>query len=325
MSLRVGVLSTAHVHAPSFVSAFRNHKSVSELTIWDDDQARGAAFAKERNIRFESELSTVLEKCDAVVICSENVKHVDLIEAAVGAHVHVLCEKPIAASKVDLDRLACLTFEEGTVLMTAFPCPFSPTFKVLNNRVQSGEIGKVLSVCSTNQGTCPFGWFVEPSLSGGGAMIDHVVHVMDLLRRITGENPVSVQAQTGNNMYGQNWDDVAMVTVGFPSGIFATIDSSWSKPKGYKTWGNVTMNIVGSGGMAEADLFVQGMDVTRETGTQRQGTGSGLDGLMVSEFISAIEEKRLPSVTLEDGIWASKVAIAGYESVANGGSVVQLH
>lgn len=324
MSLRIGVLSTAHVHAPSFVSSFGSHPMVKSLQIWDDQVQRGQAFAKDRKLTFESDLAKVLTNSDAVVICSENVKHVDLIEAAVAHKLHVLCEKPIAANKNDLDKLACLTHDENLVLMTAFPCPFSPTFQNLKLRVEKGEIGRVLSVCSTNQGTCPFGWFVDPALSGGGAMIDHVVHVMDLLRRLLGENPNSVQAQIGNKMYSQNWDDVAMVTVGFPSGVFATIDSSWSKPKGYKTWGNVTMNVVGDMGVMEADLFVQGMDIMSETGIQRYSTGSNLDGLMVGEFMDAIADKRRPSISLDDGVWASKVAIGGYESVANGGKVVAI-
>ena len=41
-------------------------------------------------------------------------------------------------------------------------------------------------------------------------MIDHTVHVADLLRVLLGEDPVRVQAQTGSNMYGKDWEDTAM-------------------------------------------------------------------------------------------------------------------
>lgn len=203
--------------------------------------------------------------------------------------------------------------------MTAFPCRFSPTFVNLNSRIKAGDLGKLVAAATTNQGKCPGGWFTDPNLSGGGAMIDHVVHVADLLRVLTSQNPETVQAQIGSNMYGQTWDDTAMVTIAFPSGLFATIDSSWSRPKSYKTWGNVTLNLVGEKGVAEADLFVQGMDVTTDQGITRYGSGSNIDRLMVKEFIDAVTESRPPSITLEDGLWASRVAVAAYESVNNGG------
>src|SRR5207253_2134250 len=95
-------------------------------------------------------------------------------------------------------------------VMTAFPCRYAPSFTRLQERVKAGDIGPIKAICATNRGRCPFDWFVQENLSGGGAMIDHTVHVTDLLRALLGEEPTRVQAQTGSNMYGQSWDDTAM-------------------------------------------------------------------------------------------------------------------
>ena len=206
-------------------------------------------------------------------------------------------------------------------VMTAFPCRYSPAFVRLKERIASGEIGKIKAICATNRGSCPFDWFVQPELSGGGAMIDHTVHVADLLRNLLAEEPESVQAQTGNNMYGQAWEDTAMLTLQFPSGVFATLDSSWSRPKSFKTWGDVTMNVVGEDGVIELDMFNQALDVyDNNSGKHRmQGIGSDLDALLVADFLKAVADpNHTPQVTGEDGIKAAMIALAGYESARLG-------
>lgn len=151
-------------------------------------------------------------------------------------------------------------------------------------------------------------------------MIDHVVHVADLLRDLLGEEPSRVQAQIGNNVYGKEWEDTAMLTLEFPSGVFATLDSSWSRPKSYRTWGDVTMNVVGDQGVIELDMFGQEVQKFSAAAVTHQslGFGTNLDALMVAEFFNAVREGRTPLVTGWDGLQAAKCALAGYESVKRG-------
>lgn len=322
MPVRVGVLSSAHVHAPSFVACCQASPEAEVVGLWDDEPERGKAFASERGVAFFEDVDALCGQVDAVVVCSENMKHAEQIEAASRHGLHILCEKPVAPVPDHAVRIETAVAAER-VFMTAFPCPFSPAFQALHQKVKDGVVGRVLAINATNQGTCPFGWFVEKEKSGGGAMVDHTVHVTDLLRRLLGEEPESVQAFTGNNVYGKDWEDTAMVSVGFPSGIFATIDSSWSKPATYKTWGNVKLTLVGEKGVIETDLFTQGYDVYTQKHWQA-GVGSNLDQMMVDEFIAAVRDGRQPSITLFDGLQASRVAMAAYRSVASQGDVVQL-
>ncbi|MBX3112483.1 MAG: Gfo/Idh/MocA family oxidoreductase [Fimbriimonadaceae bacterium] len=322
MPVRVGVLSSAHVHAPSFVACCQASAQAEVVGLWDDEPARGQSFADGRGLAFFGDIDELCGQVDAVVVCSENMKHADQIEVASRHGLHILCEKPVAPvpdHAVRIEKAATL----GKVFMTAFPCPFSPAFQLLHQKVKDGVVGRILAVNATNQGTCPFGWFIEKDKSGGGAMVDHTVHVTDLLRRLLGEEPETVQAFTGNNVYGQDWEDTAMVSVGFPSGVFATIDSSWSKPMGYKTWGNVKLTVVGEKGVVETDLFTQGYDVYTQAHRQ-YGVGANLDQMMVDEFLNAVIEGRSPSVTLFDGLQASRVAMAAYRSATSQGEVVLL-
>lgn len=320
MPLKVGIVSAAHVHAPSFAACCMGEPDAEVVGLWDDNQERGRSFAEGRGLAFEESLASLLERVDAVVICSENLKHGDHIQAAAEANVHILCEKPIAPTQEIAGQIRASLKDSKKVFMTAFPCPFSPTFERMEKLIHSGEIGQILALSTTNRGMCPFGWFVEPELSGGGSMVDHVVHVGDLLRRLIGQDPNSVYAQVGSNMYGREWEDTANLTLGFPNGVFATLDSSWSRPKGYKIWGDVTLKATGEKGVLEADLFGQGLELTAGN-LSLAGTGSNLDQVMVREFLDAVAEDRAPRCTLEDGLKASMIAEAGYRSLKEGRAV----
>lgn len=319
MPLRVGILSTAHLHVWSYESAFRRHSDSTLIGLWDDDAARGEAFAQKTGLPFVGYLDDLLANVDAVVICSENVGHAELAVKAAAAGKHILCEKPLATTIADGERMIEAADRARVKFMTAFPCRFSPAYARLKERVKAGEIGRIRGICATNRGRCPFGWFVDKERSGGGAMIDHVVHVADLLRDLLGEEPVRVQAQTGSNMYGQAWEDTAMLTLDYPSGVFATLDSSWSRPQSFKTWGDVTMNMVGDSGVIELDMFGPAVDVysERDVSHVSAGYGSDMDALAVDAFIRACREGTPVPVTGEDGLAAVKVALAGYRSAAD--------
>ena len=175
------------------------------------------------------------------------------------------------------------------------------------------------AVAATNRGTCPMeAGSSTRELSGGGAMIDHVVHVADLLRDLLGGDPARVQAQTGNNLYGRDWEDTAMVTMEWPDGIFATLDASWSRPKGYKTWGDVTMTVVGERGTIELDMFGPAIEVYGERGYRAAAYGSDLDAAMVDAFVRACLDGAPVPTTMRDGLQAARIALAGYRSVEAG-------
>jgi predicted dehydrogenase len=318
MPVKVGILSAAHMHVWSYLFALRDNPQSELVGLWDDDSDRRTSICKDTDaVAFDS-LREILDQSDAVVITSENSRHAELALAAANAGKHILCEKPLVISEDQARQMMGAVKTNGVKLMTAFPCRFSPAFQRMKERIADGQIGAIKAICATNHGSCPFDWFVEKDKSGGGAMIDHVVHVTDLLRNLLGEDVARVQAQTGNNMYSQSWEDTAMLTLEFPSGIFATLDSSWSRPQKYKTWGDVTMKVVGEAGVIEMDMFGQAFDLYTPEGHSLAGFGSDMDASMVGAFLRAIQDDTEPPVTGWDGLQAARVALAGYESVKAG-------
>ena len=320
MPVRIGFLSSAHMHAWGYASGVRKNPDAELAGICDADSARASAFARQFETMAFTSKDALFDACDAVVICSENKRHTEDVEAAASAEKSILCEKPIVTSSEERNRVFDAVEMKGVKFMTSFPCRYSPAFLRLKERLTNDEFGKVVGICATNRGRCPWGWFVQDELSGGGAMIDHTVHVADLLRVLLGCDPVSVQSFTGNQMYGQSWEDTAMLTMEFPGKLFVTLDSSWSRPKSYKTWGDVTMNVVGEKGVIELNMFSQAFDVYSDSAPNHRisGYGSDLDEALIADFVRSIRDDRPVPITMEDGWKAVQVALAGYESAKLG-------
>jgi predicted dehydrogenase len=304
--LRVGVLGVAHVHTGSYLANFRAQADL--VGYWD------AEIELEGLKRFPTP-EALLEVVDAVAISGMNVEHEALALKAAQAKKPILCEKPLATTRRAAQNIVRAVRENNVQLMTAFPCRFSPAYRKLKAHVQGGAIGEIVGICATNRGTCPGGWFTDRTKSGGGAMIDHVVHVADLLKDLLQQEPNHVQAHLGNGVYGQSWEDTAMVELAYPNGVFATLDSSWSRPKTFKTWGDVTMTVVGTAGTMDMDMFGQeALAYSLDKPLRTLAYGSDLDARMIAEFLAAVKENREPLVTGEDGLAALEVALKAYDS-----------
>jgi len=188
-------------------------------------------------------------------------------------------------------------------------------------RIVAGEIGAVLSASCTNRGTFPGGWFADPRRSGGGAIVDHAVHVVDVLRWITGKEVATIFAESSRRLHRARVEDTGLLMMTFEGGMAASLDTSWSRPaRRYPTWGDVTLEFVGAEGVLAVDAFAQVADVysvRREKGEQVH-YGDSPDELMIDAFLSAVREGRPPPVTAEDGLRAVEVAGAALRSAATG-------
>jgi predicted dehydrogenase len=295
-------------------------EGVASVYATDQDPERGARLSQEYGVPFVPDPDAMLAQVDAVVITSANADHLPMCLRAAQAGLAVLLEKPIATALADAHAIVDAFRRADLTLATAFPCPFSPAFATLQQHVDAGDLGRLLACKTTNRGSMPGGFFVQLERSGGGAVIDHCVHVADLLRRLTHSQATRVYAEIGHGLYHQAWDDSGFLTIEYANGTFATLDCSWSRPRSYPTWGDVTLKVVGERGNAAADLFGQRLNLypTPESRATWLPWGSDLDGLMVADFVAAVRERRPPRSTGEDGLAALKVALAAYESSRTG-------
>jgi len=331
--IKIGILSFAHHHGEAYISNLRNMEGVELLGVTDDDPLRGQTIAAQNQAHYFHTYEDLLEaKPDGVIICTENNRHRPLVEMAASRGIHILCEKPIATTLADAQAIVDVCDKSGVLLMTAFPMRFSAPLLEIKARLDHGDFGDVYCFNGTNRGELPTkhrAWFVDPLLAGGGAIMDHTVHLVDIMRWFTGSEVATMYARS-NKIFHADEVEVetgALEMMTFQNGIFATIDASWSRPQYWPTWGGLDFEMVTQRGAVVVDAFRQNLNVYRHDWQRSNWAywGSDSNHAMVSEFVAAIRENRSPRVTGVDGLRAVEATLAAYESVRTGQTVQVQH
>lgn len=319
--MRVVMLGAAHVHATGYARVLTRIKGAELAAVYDRDKAYAAAVAVISGAKICASAAECLEGADAVIVCAENALHLEMVTAAARAGVGVLCEKPLAPTVNEARAIADLCRESRVPLQVAFPCRYHPTIDRAKAHLDSGKLGEILAIRGTNHGRMPGGWFTDPALAGGGAVMDHTVHVVDLLRYLLRDEVVEVYAEAATLFHDIPVDDCGMLSMKLASGAFATLDPSWSRPASFPTWGDVTLEFVGTEGTLFVDMFQQNVNVYREGGNPPYTWapyGTDMNEMMLKDFLQRMQEGREPSITGVDGVRATAVVEAAYASANSG-------
>lgn len=307
------------MHAYSYADSLSKIEHVTFVGIYDEKEERGKDAADIYKVPFFNSLENFLEqKMDAVVITSENTRHYYYIKQAASYNKNILCEKPLATTEEEA-RLIIKTCEEKNVtLRTAFPVRYATPIIQAKESIDNGDLGRILAVKATNRGKNPGGWFVDKSLSGGGAVIDHTVHVVDILRWIMQAEVKEVYGEIDTKFIDEDIDDTGIITMDFNNGTFASLDCSWSRVEEYPYKVDLTMNLIGSKRNMKIDVFSQGIFVySSEDGINSKFFGDDMNKEMINDF-------SLSSISLatgNDGLKALEVALAAYKSSNTGEAV----
>lgn len=303
--MKVAILGVAHVHVHSYL----HHLGESLFGIYDADVIQGALLADRAGVPFFEDLDELVAQAEAAVICSETVQHEAIIAKCVQANLPILCEKPIGMNRETGERIKQMV--RGHPFVAALPCRFSPAWGRTLQRIRAGEVGDIVSICATNHGKCPGGWFMEAE-AGGGTILDHTVHVADLINQLGLGQPSTAQTFKNNLFQGKEVEDAAMMTFDYPNGQFVTLDASWSRPPAHPTWGDLTLNIVGDKGVIEVDLYAQAIGISNGEVIGRS-YGSNLERAMIEDFVSGSRH----GATLDDGLKADEWAWLAQESLTS--------
>ncbi len=229
---RIGILSFAHYHANFWAEAFVEDAEADLAGIWDEDEARGRDAASRFGTIFVPDLDDLLGRVDAVAITSVTAEHAPLAERAARAGRHILCEKPLATSVAEADRIAAAVAAGGVSFMQSFPKRFDPVTHEIGRAVRSGDLGRIHLVRVRHghfYGLEPDfreRWYVDPTLAGGGALLDEGVHGADLLCWLFGL-PESVTATISSAALGLGVEDTGLAVYRWPDGLVAELASSF--------------------------------------------------------------------------------------------------
>ena len=323
--VNVGLMSFAHLHQHCYAACLKEHPGATICGVFDEDEERGKQMAESLGTDYFADQDALLaQPIDAVVICSENAKHCGMAVAAANAGKHILCEKPIATTLEDAQTMIDTAQENGVRLMIAFPCRYAPSLIRVKEMVNEGKFGKVLAIRTTNHGSMPGGFFPVKELSGGGAVMDHTVHVADLIRWIFGIEAIGLYAEIDRRFYDDiDTEDCGMLNIEYEGGVIVSHDPSWSRLPCYPTWGDVTMEVLGDKGIVYVDAFNQKMTLysMEETHATWVNWGDDMDMGLISDFVTMVETKGEPPITGYDGYKALEVTMAAYRSGETGKKV----
>jgi len=321
MSVRVSRSSFAQANAPSYAAVLAGIERADFGGFTDRDADRGRKAAEGFGVRYFDDADSRLGSVDAVVVCSENKNHARDAIPALQAGVHVLCEKPISTTADDARAIMSASEASGSQFRMAFPVRYLPSIVRAREIVREGSLGRILAVNGTNHGQIPGGWFLDPDLAGGGAVMDHTVHLADVLRWMLDVEVKSVYAEVDSFFGATQTDDAAILTLElqggpFAEGVFATIDPSWSRGEGYPTWGDVTMRIAGTTGVLDVDPFARPLRTfDHETRVPSWSyTGADMNELMLTDFLRGVANDEPAGASGLDGLRTLEVVLAAYAS-----------
>lgn len=197
-TLRWGILSTADIGRKKVIPAIQTARRCEVTAIASRDPGRAAQVAAELGIprgygSYEELLAD--EEVDAVYIPLPNHLHREWAEAAARAGKHVLCEKPLALTSADAERMIATSEAAGVVLMEAFMYRLHPSWVAVRELVNSGRIGRLSAVQSW------FSYFNDDPANirnirhaGGGALYDIGCYCVNLSRMIFDGEPLTVRS-----------------------------------------------------------------------------------------------------------------------------------
>ncbi len=237
---------------------------------------------------------------DAAVISTPNRTHADVGVALLERGVHVLVEKPIAATVADAQRLIDAAKANDRVLMVGQVERFNPAVEAVKRAIADEQI---ISIQITRVGPFP------PRMGEVGVVIDLAVHDIDIIRHLTDSEIVEVQPQLARTKAER--EDTALLQFRLENGTIAHITTNWVTP--YKTR---TLQVATPNKFVVADLMTR--QVTEYFGQQPDGSYS-TRGVMswpneplkkeLEAFAHAIRTGETPAVTGEDGLRNLEVAL----------------
>lgn len=315
--MKIGMMSFAHMHAHSYANSLQNLPNVELVGIFDDEVERGKEVAATYGTKHYADQAEFLaQEMDAVIICSENNRHKEMVLNAAKAKKHILCEKPIATNIEDAKEMIQVCEDEEVTLQIAYPVRFSSPIQELKAMIDAGDLGEIIAFRTTNRGQNPGGWFIDEEQSGGGAVLDHTVHMADIMRWYLGEEITSVEAIVDSYFHDVEIDDAGILTFEFENGVIASHDASWSRFDEYPTWGDATIEVIGTKQTVTADAFGEYFRVfgTGSKSLEHVMYGNNMDFGLVQDFVDCIEKGRKPSITGYDGLKTLEISLAAYES-----------
>jgi predicted dehydrogenase len=245
---------------------------------------------------------------DAVVVATPNALHAPQTEACLRAGKHVLVEKPMATSVAECEAMIAASAESDRVLMVAHCWRFREEVVSMKERIAAGDLGDIVKTRSygLHERWSPSGWFTDPKLAGGGALMDMGVHAIDTTRFVLGDpEPGRVCAAVGTRYTAGPVDDDGVLLITWSNGTNSVVESGWRQPhiEGLEA----ETEVYGTRGFARIFGFTQSPPGYKHD-SQPMYTSQ------MAAFVDAIQTGAAPTPSGADGLTVMRVVEDAYRS-----------
>ena len=340
----VGCGKVGHFHARSY-AALEASEFVGAVGT---RSGRGAEFGKAYGVPGFDSLEALVKAtgAEAVSICTPHPNHATYAVEAARLGLHIAVEKPLAASLEDSRAILGAARASGVVGTTICQRRFYRPAMRVKEAIDGGKLGRPILGTVTMLGWRDMAYYHSDPWrgtwkgEGGGVLVNQAPHQLDLLLWYMGEVREVFGIWDTLNHPGLEVDDTAVAVVRFKSGALGNIVVSNSQNPalygnvhvhgengasvGVKTDGGA-MFIAGVSGIAEPpvnDLWTVPGEEDRLALWNGQDAEffRSIDSIdyfhreQLRDFLGAIEEKRAPLITLEDGLRTVELFTAIYRS-----------
>jgi UDP-N-acetylglucosamine 3-dehydrogenase len=321
--LRVGVIGVGSMGQ----NHVRVYSEIADLIgVHDAFKEQSVKVAQRFNIGSFDSLDDLLDRVDAVSICTPTSYHYETAKKVISRGRALLVEKPFTGNSRQAEELTKLAEKEGVTLASGFIERFNPIVSVTKDAIIANRFGKVISLASRRVSSFP------SRIRDVGVIMDLGIHDIDVIRFITGSEVRSVFA-LGGKFQNDKFEDYANLLLEMDSGAVAFIEVNWLTPMKVR---NVSLTC--------SERFVQ-LDYTDQSLQVSSSTISNMDvGDMfripleqdvrkisvkkeeplkceLEKFLAAAEFKSAPFVGGADAVNNLKVCEAALESLRTGAKV----
>jgi UDP-N-acetylglucosamine 3-dehydrogenase len=262
------------------------------------------------------------EKPEAVSIVVPTSLHERVASRALEAGAHVLVEKPITATYAEGQRLIAYAKANQRLLMVGHIVRFNPALQALKHKLDAGELGRIYQIVCCRIGPYPV------RNQDVSVVIDLAPHDVDIMRYLTGLDPIRVYAETERRIHTEH-EDLLLGLLRFPDGMTGSLEINWLTPIKKRE-----VLVLGEHGLFRFDdltqdlYFYENAQVGGSLWPSLQTLKGATEGEMtrfallrkeplkaeLQAFLDAIQNNLPAPVTGQDGLTALRLALALIES-----------
>ena len=329
----IGIIGCGKIAQVRHIPEYNDNPDAKLVAFYDLNAARAKALAEQYGGRAYESVEALLAdpNVDAVSVCTASDSHAEITVAALEAGKHVLCEKPMATTLADCERMVSAAKKSGKRLMIDQNQRLAGAHVKARELIEQGEIGRVITFATAFRHGGPETWSIDPGQSTWffdkkrAAM---GVHKTDLIQYLIGQTVDEVEAQlcTLDKKFSDGSpitvDDNAFCIYHMDGGAVGTMIASWTNygPEDNSTVINGTEGVLRIYDDPAHTLVLEKKDGTRvcydvdAIQTNDNQTKSG----MIDLFVEGLKDPTVQGIDAQSVLTAMRAVFAAIESSETG-------